>query len=123
MVTPSTSSSLRMATDSVGWLTKQASAARPKWRSLATATTYFNSVKVIALLSCVNNPDAATSTVLHALAPPRDSVSANIVPTFGRDAARCHRVVSRQNAIRLAPLAAFPEIRPGPEFPDPVGQS
>src|SRR5690625_6719021 len=75
MVTPSSSSSLRMATDSVGWLTKQASAARPKWRSLATATTYFNSVKVIALLSCVNNPDAATSTVLHALAPPRDSVS------------------------------------------------
>ena len=47
-VTPSSSSSLRMATDKVGWLTKHASAARPKWRSRATATMYFNSVSVMA---------------------------------------------------------------------------
>lgn len=46
-VTPSSSSSLRIATDSVGWLTKQASAARPKWRSRATATMYFSSVRVM----------------------------------------------------------------------------
>jgi hypothetical protein len=36
------------ATLSVGWLTKQASAARPKWRSRATATMYFSSVSVMA---------------------------------------------------------------------------
>jgi hypothetical protein len=32
------------------WLTKQPSAARPKWRSRATATMYFNSVKVMKRL-------------------------------------------------------------------------
>ena len=37
-VTPSSSSSFFTATDSVGCDTKQASAARPKWRSRATAT-------------------------------------------------------------------------------------
>src|SRR5690606_448658 len=45
--TPNSSSSLRMATDKVGWLTKHASAARPKWRSRATATMYLSSVSVI----------------------------------------------------------------------------
>ena len=45
--TSSSSSSFLMATDRVGWLTKQASAARPKCRSRATATMYFSSVKVI----------------------------------------------------------------------------
>src|SRR5580704_4252185 len=43
----SSSSSFLIATDSVGWLTKHASAARPKCRSRATATMYFNSVSVI----------------------------------------------------------------------------
>src|SRR3546814_8007579 len=38
-----------MATDSVGWLTKQASAARPKCRSRATATMYLSSVRVMAI--------------------------------------------------------------------------
>ena len=47
--TPSSSSSFLIATDSVGWLTKQASAARPKWRSRATATMYFSSVSVIGM--------------------------------------------------------------------------
>ena len=37
-VTPSSSSSFFTATDSVGCETKQVSAARPKWRSRATAT-------------------------------------------------------------------------------------
>jgi hypothetical protein len=37
-VTPSSSSSFFTATDSVGCDTKQLSAARPKWRSRATAT-------------------------------------------------------------------------------------
>jgi len=36
--TSSSSSSFLIATDRVGWDTKQASAARPKWRSRATAT-------------------------------------------------------------------------------------
>jgi len=31
----------------LGWLTKQRSAAWPKWRASATATTYFSSVSVI----------------------------------------------------------------------------
>src|SRR5512147_40821 len=44
---PSSSSSFLIATDSVGWLTKQASAARPKWRSRATATMYLSSVRVM----------------------------------------------------------------------------
>ena len=36
--TPSSRSSFLIWVDSVGWLTKQASAARPKWRWSATAT-------------------------------------------------------------------------------------
>jgi hypothetical protein len=36
--TPRYSSSLRICDDSVGWLTKQRSAALPKWRSSASAT-------------------------------------------------------------------------------------
>ena len=36
--TPSSFSSFLIWVDSVGWLTKQASAARPKWRWSATAT-------------------------------------------------------------------------------------
>ena len=47
---PSSSSSFLTATDSVGWLTKQASAAWPKWRSRATATMYRNSVSVMKAL-------------------------------------------------------------------------
>jgi hypothetical protein len=35
---PSSSSSLWIATDSAGWLTKHLAAARPKLRSCATAT-------------------------------------------------------------------------------------
>ena len=38
ILTSSSSSSFLIATDSVGCETKQASAARPKWRSRATAT-------------------------------------------------------------------------------------
>jgi len=36
--TPSSSSSLRIWVERVGWLTKLASAARPKWRYSASAT-------------------------------------------------------------------------------------
>ncbi|MNT52395.1 hypothetical protein D3C72_1894190 [compost metagenome] len=45
--TLSSSSSFLIATDSVGCDTKQASAARPKWRSRATATMYLSSVSVM----------------------------------------------------------------------------
>src|SRR5690606_30299064 len=41
--TPSSSSSLRTWVDSVGWLTKLAAAARPKWRWSATAIRYLRS--------------------------------------------------------------------------------
>ena len=45
--TPSSSSRFFTAAERLGWLTKQRSAARPKWRSAATATTYLSSVSVI----------------------------------------------------------------------------
>ena len=47
--TPSSSSSFLMATDKVGWATKQDSAAWPKCLARATATMYFNSVSVIVV--------------------------------------------------------------------------
>src|SRR6478672_4085431 len=46
-LTSSSSSSFLIATDSVGCDTKQASAARPKCFSRATATMYFSSVSVM----------------------------------------------------------------------------
>src|SRR5262249_32660695 len=46
-LTSSSSSSFLMATDSVGCETKQASAARPKCFSRATATMYLSSVRVM----------------------------------------------------------------------------
>src|SRR5690554_5722527 len=66
--TPSSSSSLRMATDKVGWLTKQASAARPKCRSRATATMYLSSVRVISvsrLWSCAGLAAQVVLSVAH----------------------------------------------------------
>ena len=45
--TPSSCSSFLIWVDSVGWLTKQASAARPKWRWSATATRYRRSRRFI----------------------------------------------------------------------------
>ena len=45
--TPSSSSSFLIWVDSVGWLTKQASAARPKWRWSARATRYRRSRRFI----------------------------------------------------------------------------
>ncbi len=47
--TPSSSSSLASASESVGWVTKHFCAARPKWRSWARATTYRSSVRVMAV--------------------------------------------------------------------------
>src|SRR5688572_10584295 len=51
--TSSSSSSFLMATDSVGCDTKQASAARPKCFSRATATMYLSSVSVTSGLQVV----------------------------------------------------------------------
>src|SRR6478736_4649051 len=44
---PSSSSSFARARESVGWVTKHFCAARPKWRSWASATTYLSSVRVM----------------------------------------------------------------------------
>src|SRR6185369_11282263 len=49
-LTSSSSSSFLIATDSVGWDTKQASAALPKCFSRATATIYLSSVSVMGLV-------------------------------------------------------------------------
>src|SRR5690349_2025367 len=46
--TPSSSSSLRIWVESVGWLTKLAAAARPKWRWSASATRYWRSRRFMA---------------------------------------------------------------------------
>src|SRR5699024_4923528 len=113
-VTPSSSSSLRMATDNVGWLTKQASAARPKWRSLATATTYFTSVKVILFSNYANIPDAVTSNVWYALALRRDDAFVNTGLIVAHDEARGRLAASRQNVIRLVPPVVSPGIRQAP---------
>src|SRR5690606_17338054 len=48
--TPSSSSSLRIWVDRVGWLTKQAAAARPKCLWSARATRYLRSRRFIALV-------------------------------------------------------------------------
>src|SRR5690606_7525224 len=89
-VTPSSSSSLRMATDNVGWLTKQASAARPKCLSRATATMYFNSVNVMtdsvyAFRLCLQ--------IVFAPAPPAPQLRSNDI--------RSNRQQLRRQPMRL----------------------
>src|SRR3546814_1375116 len=51
--TPSSSSSLRIWVDSVGWLTKHAAAARPKCRCSARATKYLRSRRFMGFLRFV----------------------------------------------------------------------
>src|SRR3972149_1311135 len=46
-LTPSSSSRFFTEAERLGWLTKQRSAAWPKWRASATATMYLSSVRVI----------------------------------------------------------------------------
>src|SRR3546814_6217929 len=51
--TPSSSSSLRIWVESVGWLTKHAAAARPKCRCSARATKYLRSRRFMGFLRFV----------------------------------------------------------------------
>src|SRR3546814_2849792 len=52
-LTPSSSSSLRIWVESVGWLTKHAAAARPKCRCSARATKYLRSRRFMGFLRFV----------------------------------------------------------------------
>src|SRR6478736_5592202 len=115
-LTSSSSSSFLMATDSVGWDTKQASAALPKWRSRATATMYLSSVRVIA---CVNYAQALRA---------RDAGQHRRLSSFlRRTPARGHPLaIGRNSGLQIFRLGAEPAVdmplRQGRMFRQHVGR-